>query len=98
MVLSLSPLGLGLGSAGGRETGTILLLRFLLFLKNIGVSRLNPNFLLFCNSSRVPFSVQLENCTFSFSDIVSLPLWWQIWHESSTGYWLADRGFNICIS
>lgn len=26
------------------------------------------------------------------------PLWWQIWHESSTSYWLADRGFNICIS
>jgi hypothetical protein len=51
--------------------GTVLLLRFLLFLKKIGVSRLNPIFLLFCNSSRVPFSVQLENCTFSFTDMVS---------------------------
>ena len=52
-----------------------LLLGFYISDEKIGVNRLNPMFFScsFCNSSRVLFSVQL---------------WWQIWYESSTGYWL----------
>jgi hypothetical protein len=40
----------------------------------------------FCNSSRVLSSVQLENCTSSF--LRHWFLWWQVWYDSSTGYWL----------
>ena len=52
-----------------------LLLGFYISDEKIGVNRLNPMLFScsFCNSSRVLFSVQL---------------WWQIWYESSTGYWL----------
>lgn len=54
-----------------------------LFSAKIGVNRINPMFLLFVPSSLFGPIKELHKQFFA-----TLVPWWQMWYESSTGYWL----------